>query len=380
MNCRHFFSFFFLLSTLLMADPPQVNLYIGCFPKSFSLYVPRGYEITDQEHGKTLLRSPGKKIITISVDEQGLSHEKKRFSQVYSIFLKPDNPMEAMQIGSKHGLGTLQIHTIAGALYVIASLPLEKYLECYLNHPTYKALSPAALDALAICVRTNMTYLTKENKYTTWQLKMPQNHSFFAPIAPQVIQTIERTSHTVLHYKGQPFPSAWGGYYAGETISYHTLFCNQKGSSPKGVTNLPLNPTHRVPTWSFSIDAHTFRSVFDLPEASSFHLKKAPQSKKVYALEAKSKKNTQTILFIDLQKQLGRKLLKSNQFSIQEKDNTLLFSGVGEGVGVGLCLTTADYMGKTLKYSPEQILQAHFPGTKIYTEHPSIDTSMFHAL
>lgn len=380
MNPKLFFSFFLMIINFLKADSPQIDLYVGCFPKSFSLYVPKGYEIQNQERGETLLKSPGGKIITISVDEKGISHEKKCFSQLFSLSLLPNVPLDIMQIGTKHSVGALQIYTVAGALYVVASLPIEKYLEHYLNHPTYKALSPAALEALAICVRTHLTYLTEENKYATWQLKMPQNHSFFAPIAPQVLQAIEHSAHTVLHYQGKTFPSAWGGYYAGETVNYHTLFCNQKGKSPKGVTHLPKNVTKREPSWSFSINAQTFRSAFNIPENSPLQLKKVPKSQKVYALAAQANNQTQTILFVDLQKQLGRKLLKSNHFYIEEKDNVLTFAGVGDGIGVGLCLTTANYMSKTLQYTPEKILQAHFPDTKTYTAYPSLNTPSFHAI
>ena len=74
--------------------------------------------------------------------------------------------------------------------------------------------------------------------------------------------------------------------------------------------------------------------------------------------------NIQDVDFFTLQTALGENKLKSNDFTIDVKGDTVTFKGYGVGSGTGLCLYSANLMAKQGQ-DAARILATFFPDTKL---------------
>jgi len=63
-------------------------------------------------------------------------------------------------------------------------------------------------------------------------------------------------------------------------------------------------------------------------------------------------------------RRLGWNVLKSNLYTVERRGGLLVFTGRGLGHGVGLCQAGADQMGR-MGADPATILAAYFPGTRL---------------
>ena len=84
----------------------------------------------------------------------------------------------------------------------------------------------------------------------------------------------------------------------------------------------------------------------------------------MYALAASDGQTSHQIDFIRLQKALGAARLKSSDFTVKVSGEQIVFSGFGEGHGVGLCLYSANQMAERGEKA-QKILSTFFPETKL---------------
>jgi stage II sporulation protein D len=167
----------------------------------------------------------------------------------------------------------------------------------------------------------------------------------------------------ILTYQSAPFEAAWTENSAGRTASFSTIF-RKNTLTPSGVDSPIAFAQRENYNWSFTISKQQLARLIGAKGIQSLDLYQDPNSDKVYAIQYKDHGKLQQMDFFTLQKKLGVKRLKSNDFSIDANEKTIRFIGHGKGHGVGMCLLSAVCMAKNGKKAPE-ILSHFFPNTKL---------------
>jgi SpoIID/LytB domain protein len=287
------------------------------------------------------------------------------FPGFFELRLVPADPHTEFLVGGKPYKGCLEIYGIGGTVNVINEIGLDNLLESSLAAKLEMdpPLCPQVLDSLVIAARTYFAFLSLKNPTATWHVSADEiEYKGSAKSAPLLHASLQRTQGIVMHIKNHLFPATWTPNAVGRTVSYSSIF--RKGVAlPKGVSSLPSSISKEEAKWRTSIPKSLLAKLAKLDQIERVDLFKAEGSSKVYALRCSSGGSSASIDFFTLQKAIGPKLLLSNDFTVTVEEESVLFTGYGEGLGVGLCLTSAQMLAEQQK-DAKKILLTHFPEAK----------------
>jgi stage II sporulation protein D len=88
-----------------------------------------------------------------------------------------------------------------------------------------------------------------------------------------------------------------------------------------------------------------------------------PQADKVYAVKISGETQVKDFDFATFQRIVGSQKLRSNDFTVETKGDEIVFTGFGEGPGVGLCLYSAKAQAEKGEKAP-QILAGFLPSNQ----------------
>lgn len=306
---------------------------------------------------------------------QSLSHGIKwgeEFPDIYQLAIVPDNDQSVVSVNGTPYRGILYVYDINGTINLVNELPIEEYVKSYLAAHVEGQLEDEALEALAIVARTNTYYERLSAKNPHWQVDASQA-GFEGYIRPDnyagIRQAVVATRYLVMKSKeateyGGVFPATWTEHCAGKTADPAAIF--RKKTVPSGMAvESPLASLDRENSrWSFTLKKSYLANLAHLEKLTNVALYTDKGSNKVYAVRFQNKSESNDIDFATLQELIGYEKLKSNDFTISMTDNTIIFTGYGEGHGVGLCLYSANQMALNGAQSPE-IITKFFPNTEI---------------
>ncbi len=261
--------------------------------------------------------------------------------------------------------GCLEIYAIAGTINIVNEVDVENYLKDTLAAKCDESLNSEVLDALVIVERTHLTYLANKASYAHWHVAADKA-GYTGHTAQQkaaISDAVERTRGMVLTYNNQLFPATWSRNSAGRTVSYASIF-RKNVDSPAGVSKLPVSDDREETKWSASMPKQMLAELVGFSEIDQIDLYKADQSNKVYALRLSDGISSKDLDFFRLQEAIGPKIIRSNDFSVKVEDDSVLFTGYGDGAGTGLCLASADRLAKSQE-DARKILLIHFPGVQL---------------
>jgi SpoIID/LytB domain protein len=264
---------------------------------------------------------------------------------------------------------SIRIGVLKNGSYEIVVLPIETYVARVLAGEALPGSEPAALETLAIAIRTYALENRGRHRGDGFDL-CDQTHC-------QVMRTSNAatekaaltTASQVLLYKGQL------------ATVYYSASCGGRTEKPSNVwpgsEDPPYLPSRRddgcdgFPEWSTEL------SVADLQRAlraAGFTgvlrtLKIAERNESGRAARIALDGMTPTeISGQDLRAAVGRTLgwqyLQSAAFQLKRSGNAFRFSGHGNGHGVGLCVIGSAKLAETGE-TAGQILERYFPGTTI---------------
>ncbi len=262
--------------------------------------------------------------------------------------------------------GCIEIYEHAGTFTVVNEIDIENYLRSILAFQFTEEMPGEALNALAICARTNLYYLIERYPQAHWHVRADEMRYQGYGVTLQNIaleQAIAGTRHAILTYDSTPFATTWTANSAGKTADYSSIY-RKNMETPAGV-EVPLVLRSREKfAWSFSISRVELAKIAHLNKISNISLFSEKQSGKVYAVRFSERDEAANVSFFDLQKALGKSKLKSNDFSLDVKGEVVTFKGYGEGCGVGLCLYSAKVLAEE-GLDAQKILSTFYPNTKI---------------
>jgi stage II sporulation protein D len=263
-------------------------------------------------------------------------------------------------------LGCVEVHEEHGQITIINELDVENYLKSTLA-PIFSAeKNQELLDAVAITARTNTYYHVGKTPHAMWHVDAVEvGYAGFA-LANQnarLDRSIDNTKHMVMTHHKTPFVALWTKDSAGKTASSTTIL-RKETNSPQGV-QIPIALRDREKrTWQLTITKEQLAQIAGVNHINAVDLFLDQTSGKVYALRIHDGFTTKDIDFFTLQKALGAKKMRSNDFTLNVKNDNILISGFGEGPGVGLCLYSARIMAEHGDKAPK-ILATFFPETEL---------------
>jgi len=253
--------------------------------------------------------------------------------------------------------------------YAIVEMPLETYVARVLAGEAARDSQPAALEALAITIRTFARANLGRHRADGFDL-CDQTHCQVVRTATAATErAAEATGGRLLVHAGAP------------AIVYYSASCGGHTSAPSEVwpghedfAYLPSktdDACERTPAWEAELRAADLaRALHASGFRGSLHGMKVAShtsSGRVARLRLDGLTPDQ-ISGQDLRMAVGRTLgwqhIKSTAFELKKKDDLYRFSGHGSGHGVGLCVIGSAKLAER-GASATQILARYFPGLSV---------------
>jgi SpoIID/LytB domain protein len=254
--------------------------------------------------------------------------------------------------------------------YEVVLVPLEEYVARVLAGEAAARSAPAALEALAIAVRTFAIANLGRHKNDGFDLCDLTHCQVMATSTPATRQAAAATAGQILAYRGQP------------AAIFYTACCGGQSELPSEVwpraqdqdflTRHKDAECRRLPEWTSEIAATELLRALrtaGLQGEKIRNVRVARRSASGRAAVLKfegldPEEMTGDDLRIAIGRTLGWQLIKSTAFDVKRSASGYRFTGHGSGHGVGLCVIGSARMAAEGKSAPE-ILAEYFPGTKI---------------
>ena len=302
------------------------------------------------------------KRFPVKAENYGI-HWGEKFPGSFQLRIVPGDSQSSILINGIQYHGCIELYLTDGKFNVINEVDIENYLKSTLSAEFTAPVNEEVMSSISIIARTNAYFLAQKNKNAFWHVTADDVQYRGASMTPKshVEKAVNATYHAILTYQGSPFAASWTENCAGKTADFATIF-RKAITTPPGVQAPIALKNRQQHQWSFAYPKALLAQATDLSNVANIDLYVAPESEKVYAIKVSDDLHAKDYDVATFQQILGKDLLRSNDFKVKENGEELVFTGFGEGLGVGLCLYSAHALADKGQKAP-QILQAFFPDT-----------------
>ncbi|MBI5274405.1 MAG: hypothetical protein HY860_05060 [Chlamydiales bacterium] len=347
-----------------MEKPPTIKVLLKKDVEGSLVEVKGSYKIYNPSNHRLLSIGFQGKRFAMLPQSDGLKWGEG-FPSVYQIQIIPSSLDTSILVDGIEYRGCLEAYQIGNKISLLNEVDIENYVSSVMtSNFGFKKLSPTVLECLAIIFRTNAYYTSLKNQDVYWQVaaKDVQYGGYATTLVDFDIETaINKTRNLTMTYKDSPFPCTFTANCAGITAAYGSIFKKQV-ATPIGVESLLAKKEREHVKWEFVLDAPHFSELCNIKPITQIDLFVDSSSKKAYAIRIKNKTKHKDFTFDEIQQLLGKSKLKSNDFTVRLIDNQIHFEGYGEGLGIGLCLFSAEKLAKNGS-TAQEILSDFFPLT-----------------
>lgn len=337
-----------------------------------SLKVEGGYGIYDPARNMRITGGVMTKTMPLIADKEGLSWGEI-FPDLYQMTIVPEGHEEGFYLNDRYYLGVLYAYLIEGKLALVNELTLDDFALAITSQEMSNGdLEKEALASLAICARSFALAGRQQHKEAQWHLEARRvgfkgfkNRSSLEEARSALVKTRD----LILQSDQQrTLLSQWHGNCAGQTIAYDLMHRVDRifRTSPTSGVFSPWAKKERLnKSWRFSISENQISQLLSLTAPLQIKLERDADSNKVYQIEFRDAREAKQLNFYLLQKILGPQI-QSSDFTIEQigSEKKIVFSGFGQGDGVGLCIFSANAMAKEGK-TAKQILSYFFPNSRL---------------
>jgi len=300
----------------------------------------------------------------VTAGEYGIKwgEEFKGFHQLRFV---PVDSQSSILVNGIQYKGCVEVWLNDGKFNVINEVGVEPYIKSTLSTAFPQPLHTEVMNAIAIVARTNAYFLGQRNQRASWHVQASDvGYQGAGILAKQhVDKAVENTYHAILTFNDAPFAATWTQNSAGKTVDFAAIF-RKALSTPPGVSAPIAAKDRQQSKWTCSLPKTLLAQATDLPRVTGVDLYVTPQADKVYAVKVTGENQVKDFDFSTFQRIIGPNKLRSNDFTVETKGDEIVFTGFGEGPGVGLCLYSAKIMAEKGEKATN-ILQAFFPQTKL---------------
>jgi SpoIID/LytB domain protein len=275
-------------------------------------------------------------------------------------------------MGTAQELGSpapIRVGALRNGAYEVVTVPLETYVARVLTGEALPGSEPAALEALAIAIRTYAEGNRTRHRAEGFDLCDQTHCQVMRTSTPATERAAAATVGQVLMFRGSPATVYYGASCGGRTERPSNVW--------PGAEDPPYLPSRDdegcggAPAWS------TMLHLDDLQRA----LQAAGYTGKLRDVRVEARNDSgraarlaldgitpSTISGQDLRAVVGRTLgwqyIQSAAFELKRSGDAVRLTGHGAGHGVGMCVIGSARLATT-GWSAAQILQQYYPGTTI---------------
>ncbi len=352
--------------------PRNIQILIGKDVTGALLEVKGPYYIFNPHDGSRVASGLLGKRFMVHKLENGLKWGEE-FPGIHQIYIKPRSSDTSIFINGIQYSGAVAIYGVSGVINIVNDIDIESFVKSRLTSQFLTPLEPEVMSALAILARTDAYYYAiRANPSSYWHVDAQeidyQGSALVVHNSP-IDRAVESTRHLILLHEEQgknlPFAATWTENSAGKTAAYSQIFRKEVFAPGKGV-EAPLAALVREDSkWTYQIGRKTLAHLFNLKQIHSLELFVDQNSAKVYGMRMKDEKESFDLDFLTLQQRLGSSHIKSSDFTVVLKDDSVIFTGYGAGHGVGLCLYSASTLAQG-GANAVKILSKFFPQSYLY--------------
>jgi len=289
---------------------------------------------------------------------------------VHQITISPRSPDTAILIDGIQYDGDILVYRVGNKICVVNQLPIESYIKSILTQEFTIPLDNEVLSSIAIAARTTAYYHATKHEGALWDVKAEDvSYQGKALIIEDsaLISAIDATKNLILlnsvDGKHVPFVAKWNEHSAGKTAALNVIYRKDQQAPAIGVEAQHAALDRDESKWTLSIPVNEFAKLVHVSEdIRAIDTYTDPQSGKIYGIRCKYSQDSTDIDFFALQTALGKDRLRSNDFRVEIKNSTVVFTGHGIGDGVGICLYSASAMAQNGDMAVK-ILSKFFPET-----------------
>lgn len=232
----------------------------------------------------------------------------------------------------------------------VVAVPLEEYVEWVLAGEAGGIIEPAALDAIAVAIRSyaraNMGRHAAEGydfcETTHCQDARPYSSS------PRLEAAVDRTANQILWRNNRPVPGFHHRHCGGRTASPREVW---SGESDGGLVSIE-------DAYCASAAGASWRTALNLSSRDIRIARRTP-SGRVATLRDNGRLLDAEAFHLEVGRSFGWNLLRSRLYDLRREGGRLIAQGRGHGHGVGLCQSGAAARARA-GHSTDAILEAYF--------------------
>lgn len=288
------------------------------------------------------------------------------FAGIYQIEIIPATASSKLLVDGIEYDGSVAVYQVDQRVHLVNHVSMEDYLKAMLaTQFGAQKYESSVFDAIAICARTQLVHTVNKFRQRYWHVEAKQSGYLGCSEVtkyPHIARAVEGTHGKIMLHQYRPFPAMWTEHSAGMTARYENVY-RKNEVAPEGVELQLAKQNRDKVKWSFEIAKEDLAALLKLDNIANVELYIDPPSNKVYALRFKKGDDHEVITFTDFQKLVGEARIPSNDFGCKITEDALVFEGYGKGLGVGMCLFTANEFAKKGEKA-EKILSAFFPSAQ----------------
>ena len=275
-----------------------------------------------------------------------------------------------ISINGKSYRGLLDFYPTEKGVLVVNELPVEEYLVGLINCEISSLWPVEAVKAQAVIARSYAIYQKDARRGARYHLEssvMDQVYNGADIEDSRAARAVEETAGEVLTYSGGVIQAFYHSNCGGHTEASLNVWgaelpylqgveCRYclSASSARWELKLPLK----------KIESFLKAAGYQASALSSIKAGVTNRNGRLQDLTISTSKGDFAISAVNFRKAVGYSVIKSTNFSVRMRGDELLFSGFGNGHGVGLCQWgSKERAGDGFNY--REILSYYYPGVRI---------------
>ncbi len=354
-------------------SPEKIRVLIGREVSEALVEVTGPYYVYNPHHNSKIASGLlGKRFLA----HAGLKGVKwgEEFLDIHQIYISPRSEETSLLVNGIQYEGSIAIYTVGNKINIVNHLDIEQYVKAVLTPQFLYPLENEVMSALAILARTDAYFQVMKNQKAHWHAEAKESGYKGCALATPgsfIEKVVDSTKHLILaqSYQGKniPFPAKWSQHSGGKTVSYTTMFRKKEALLHDKGMEVPHAALSREETkWDLHFSKKNLAEILGLKELFEITTFTDPSSNKAYAVRLVGDQGEKKDFgFLEFQELLGANHLKSSDFQVKIKGDTVYFSGHGVGHGVGLCIHSASEMARNGS-TALGILSTFYPETYLY--------------
>ncbi len=284
--------------------------------------------------------------------------------------IKIESKEPGIKVNGKRYRGKIDIVKDNSILILINELKLEDYLVGLINQEISSRWPMESVKAQAVVARTYALYQKKNRKYPTYDLESTVTSQVYSGIDSEdelARQAVKETEGEVAYYNGEMIQALYHSSCGGKTEAALEVWGKEipylKGTKDPHCTEAPNY------FWQYKIDLNGLRDRLrrfnsGIGYIESISILKRSSSGRVTRISIRHSKGSFVIEGKDFREALGFENLRSTDFTLKIKEDSVYLAGSGGGHGVGMCQWGAKGMAEEGKNYID-ILKWYYPGVTI---------------